>query len=849
MNLQLFYFFCVLVFYFPNVSAQNTSAPPEIIAEGDQFYCPGDQLHIATAFDIISVEEEIERFYIQISTGYANGTDFLELTGDHENISYSFNQGTGKLTLKSASNTPMNYGELIAAVKDVVFYTTDASMQGEKYFSFTLGEANFLPSTGHYYEYVEATGITWSLAKSFAEARVYYGLQGYLATITSREEAQLSGEQADGAGWIGGSDAEIEGSWKWVTGPEAGMVFWNGGPNGSAPAGAFEFWNNDEPNNLGDEDYAHVTAPNVGIKGSWNDLRNEGSSGDYEPKGYMVEYGYGGPDDAPIFAAYTRIFTNSMDSIFSGSNCGPGEVVLRATVKEFDNQPAPSQVLWFDSMENQVPLFTGEDYRPFLTESTDYYVLASQNGCFQGLRKKVSAKIYDIPDINKHVNLYNCDADAIPNDGYTDFNLEEANEFIVKNVENNAALLNKGAKRPYIPPFEISYHLTEEDAVSNSQPLDPYPFNNRTSTTVYVRAQNFDGCFEIAKVSLIVSSTNPLDVLATLESCDYDDLNDGKIIFDLTEASSTILAALPDQDLVIQYYRNQEDAALQLNEIEPAVAYRNEIPNEQDLYVRIESLVNGECISVGNYAKLKVDPLPEFQVVSEVIYCANLEPITVTVTGADGIYAYEWTDPTGALISISETALISSGGRYAVSAISKEDCISETKFIEVRESEIATISNKDITVIDGGESNSIQIDQTGLGPGNYEYSLNDAYGPYQQETIFNDVQPGIHTLFIRDQYGCGMASIEVSVIGYPSFFTPNGDGYNDTWQVKGVSFQPTSMIYIYDKFGKLLAELDGTDEGWHGLYDGKQMPSTDYWYRVRLEDGRVHTGHFSLIRK
>ena len=87
------------------------------------------------------------------------------------------------------------------------------------------------------------------------------------------------------------------------------------------------------------------------------------------------------------------------------------------------------------------------------------------------------------------------------------------------------------------------------------------------------------------------------------------------------------------------------------------------------------------------------------------------------------------------------------------------------------------------------------------------------------------------------------------MIGYPKFFTPNGDGYNDTWQVSGVSFQPESKIYIYDKFGKLLAQLDAKGEGWYGLFKGNPLPSADYWYSVQLEDGRIHSGHFSLIRR
>src|SRR5690606_18350499 len=149
-----------------------------------------------------------------------------------------------------------------------------------------------------YYLFIPSIGITWTAAKAAAEASRYYGLKGYLATVHSTEEAKLIGEQASGTGWIGGSDTETEGSWKWVTGPEAGTRM------------SYTSWNTGEPNNAGDEDYAHVTPPGIGVKGSWNDLTNTGSliPGDqYQPKGYVVEYG-GMPGEVSLqMAASTKI--------------------------------------------------------------------------------------------------------------------------------------------------------------------------------------------------------------------------------------------------------------------------------------------------------------------------------------------------------------------------------------------------------------------------------------------------------------------------------------------------------------------------------------------------------------
>jgi gliding motility-associated-like protein len=82
-------------------------------------------------------------------------------------------------------------------------------------------------------------------------------------------------------------------------------------------------------------------------------------------------------------------------------------------------------------------------------------------------------------------------------------------------------------------------------------------------------------------------------------------------------------------------------------------------------------------------------------------------------------------------------------------------------------------------------------------------------------------------------------------VGVPKFFSNNG--YNDYWNVKGLSanFNGKSIIYIFNRFGKLLKQIIPTDQGWDGTC--QPLPSDDYWYTVKLEDGRGK-GHFSLKR-
>src|SRR5690606_21173115 len=153
-----------------------------------------------------------------------------------------------------------------------------------------------------------------------------------------------------GTGWIGGTDAQAEGTWRWVTGPEAGTVFWNGQANGSTPN--FAFWNTGEPNDLDGEDYAHITAPGVGIPGSWNDLPVNGSDAPYVPQGYIVEYGGMPGDPALQISASTSITIPAIEATIPQSRCGSGTVTLQAV-------SSGNGVYWYDTPNGGSLLSTG----------------------------------------------------------------------------------------------------------------------------------------------------------------------------------------------------------------------------------------------------------------------------------------------------------------------------------------------------------------------------------------------------------------------------------------------------------------------------------------------------------
>lgn len=138
-----------------------------------------------------------------------------------------------------------------------------------------------------------------------------------------------------------------------------------------------------------------------------------------------------------------------------------------------------------------------------------------------------------------------------------------------------------------------------------------------------------------------------------------------------------------------------------------------------------------------------------------------------------------------------------------------------------------------IDVIDDLSDNNI-IEVFMQSNGSYEYAING--GEFQDSPIFEDVPPGENTLIINDTNGCGTTEpIPFLVVGYPKFFTPNGDGIHDAWNVLGIETLTDPTVFIFDRYGKLLKQLDETTVGWDGTFNGRPMPSSDYWFRLEYE--------------
>ncbi len=143
------------------------------------------------------------------------------------------------------------------------------------------------------------------------------------------------------------------------------------------------------------------------------------------------------------------------------------------------------------------------------------------------------------------------------------------------------------------------------------------------------------------------------------------------------------------------------------------------------------------------------------------------------------------------------------------------------------------------------------------GFGNYLFQLeypDGTTGAFQSSNVFTNLEPGEYFVNIYDALGnCSPTQIgPIYIIHYPNYFTPNGDGVHETWNIFDLAQQPDSIISIFDRYGKLLKQITPSGIGWDGKYNGKDMPSSDYWFTVeyttQTNQKGVFKSHFTLKR-
>ncbi|WP_432411692.1 T9SS type B sorting domain-containing protein [Rasiella sp. SM2506] len=384
--------------------------------------------------------------------------------------------------------------------------------------------------------------------------------------------------------------------------------------------------------------------------------------------------------------------------------------------------------------------------------------------------------------------------------------------------------------------YVFSYHLSNNDAILNTNPIGPIVTLTETSLEIFVRVEDptFSDCFSVTSFNAFINkiklASQPSDFLL----CDDD--FDTVAQFDLTEKDSEILGNLPSNEFVVRYYSSVTDREQDINRI---LEVFTNTSNPQPIYAALVELSTG-CFDVTQFALLvRPKPIPIFDNEPHYYCLQSTDPIEISVQPGFNFYSWSTQEEGPDLSTIS----ITEPGSYSVTVTNEFGC-TNTVTTEVLPSDIATIVQVIVTDFNF-PNNTITV--LVEGPGDYEYAL-DKPIIFQDSNVFENPSFGEHLIFVRDKNGCGTVTDKILVLDYPRVLTPNQDGFHDTWQIPGISAYPKAKIYIFDRYGKLLKQISSLSSGWDGTYHGKKLPSSDYWFRILLEDTREIKGHFTLKR-
>ena len=372
------------------------------------------------------------------------------------------------------------------------------------------------------------------------------------------------------------------------------------------------------------------------------------------------------------------------------------------------------------------------------------------------------------------------------------------------------------------------------DSLTNAEnKIDPITVLNYQSNTtpLFVRIQDtVTNCFHIHSFNFIA---NPLPIAnqpPDLEDC--DDNFDGELKVDMSTQTALIIGSQNPSNFTVSYYENRTDAESGNNPLEltPIVVYTKSV---------VAKIVNNttRCANYTSF-NLIVNPLPIVDIPKQLICLDNLPHYVSAETFNNGD-TYLWsTGQTTNKISIDTT------GTYSVTVTTPKGCVTSSSF-EANVSGAAMIEFTE--VLNFTDPNSITVMVKGVG--DYQYKLDD--NPLQTSNFFNYVTLGYHTITVLDLNGCRETTKEVLVINAQKFFTPNNDTYFDTWNIIGIETLPGSVIYIFDRYGKLLVNLNHNSGGWDGTYRGYEMPANDYWFLAKIKtptEQFEYKGHFTLKR-
>ncbi|WP_294824339.1 T9SS type B sorting domain-containing protein [uncultured Flavobacterium sp.] len=468
-------------------------------------------------------------------------------------------------------------------------------------------------------------------------------------------------------------------------------------------------------------------------------------------------------------------------------------------------------------------------------------------GCFVTETLSIRTDILFNAGIPEPLSL--CDDNG---DGFRMFNL----------AENDEALSNG------LPGTAVTYYASAQDAEDKASPL-PVPYQNQEAympEIIWARVETTSGCYRygIASFAIAVNvipqmmrdSQHPAGTQLTINACDDDGIHDGTVATDLTQFEEMLIGN--QSGVAISYHTDPADLENGDDPVLVPTAFTN-TANPQTIYLRMANSATG-CFTTETLV-LELD---------YILPIGEPEPLILCDTEGDGIQNFDLREND----DLIKDGNFNSAVTYYASQGDAENRTNPlpriysnqhpylTQTIWARLENITGcygygITSFTIGVLPVSEIN-YTIDVTDFTPydnsiavimdnsAEYEFSLDGR--TFTGATFFDRLPPGVYTLYIRSKDGCSSITEQIPILNYPKFFTPNGDGINEVWNVAFIHFFPNAIVNIFDRYGKLIKSYRGKELGWDGTYNGERLPSTDYWFEIDFPSGRKIKGHFAMVR-
>ncbi|MEP2236884.1 MAG: T9SS type B sorting domain-containing protein [Maribacter sp.] len=427
--------------------------------------------------------------------------------------------------------------------------------------------------------------------------------------------------------------------------------------------------------------------------------------------------------------------------------------------------------------------------------------------------------VFDSPQIQIVTDWNVCDDD---NDELSSFDLNQKSAEILGNQSAN--------------DFTVRYYENLADANLAQNEIYGLYQNTSNPQTIYYSIENHSNstCIVTNSFEITVYNTPFAQTPLSIILCDDETGNQS---IDLTQKDVEILDSQATADFNVRYYTSQADAENDSNAVNGEVYSTSQ--TQETIYARVERTDLQSCFTITSFEIIK-NPLPQPNLDERYIICPDSPALVLD--GGD-FESWSWQNSNGVEVSATRNFNVSDLGTYLLTVSQTTNglrCENSQSFEVLSSGAPETIAVE----IDGfSDQIDITINATGTGP--FEYSVDGENYQTSNEFI---VFPGEHTVFVRDLLECRVLSEEFVAIGYQRFFTPNGDGSNEYWNIIGAELYPASRLFIYDRYGKLLKQISPTSKGWDGLYNGVSLPESDYWFKYIYGNNEVITGHFTLKR-